>query len=83
MDLAAPAVERAQRKGTGVSEGKALAAQGAGGAQGSCPLLGSQHCSFLLQAGHLAHPYSTSFLTGGHSRAALFLSQKSTCLTSL
>lgn len=46
---------------------------------GSCPLLRSQHCSFLLQAGHLGHPYSTSFLTDVYSRATLFLSQKSTC----
>lgn len=80
MNLVALAAERPWRKGmVGVSEVKALAAEGSGGARGSCPLLGSQHCSFLLQTGHFGHPHSTSFLTDGYSCAMLFLSQNSTC----
>lgn len=82
MNLVALTAERPQRKGmVGVSEVRAF--EGSGGVQGSCPLLGSQHCSFLLQTGYLGHPQSISSWTDGYLSVILFLSQKSICFNLL
>lgn len=61
MNLVALAVEGPWRKGMVGVSGEGFGAEGSCGAQGSCPLWGSQHCSFLLQTGHLGQPYTHPF----------------------